>query len=698
VNPAQLRSHPLNSRPTAFALGLLALLACLGGLLGGQAQAGRSDCAAGPSRSGDTARGTPCSDTIVSKPGVRTVFGGGGDDKIYAGSGVTVLAGGGDDTIFASPNGVKVVGGAGSDVITAVLQPQVSADGMAPTTTTGATASCPTGCYLTPGDDVFNGGPGPDIVFGGRSNDTLNGGGGNDLLYGGLGDDVVSGGDGNDLVSGGWGADSVDGQAGDDYARGDTTADTLQDSGGGQDTLSYATGVSPGFPDGSGYPRFSSYRNFPSADGERGVYLSGSVGDSGVPRYGGGVDTVVGGGFETVIGTAFSDYIAGSGADETIYGGGGADVILGNGGNDRIYGGADGDQLDGGKGTNALNGNAGSDLCRSPSSGSSCERTNKHDDGVVLRNPDRISVGMMSPEANGQAQIYLTGSRLADSVTATYNAGPPATVTFSRGSGSAGTFDTSSSASGGCGTPTATTVTCNLANPLDSIVLAGMAGGDTLAASGFPATASVMNLGGEGNDTLSGGDQSEDALVDGPDFTGQGADTLNGLGGDDALVNNGGTDHLLAGNGNDLLLSIISCRGDELNGGGDRDNASWARLTTSVEASLATGQAGAPGAGGPQCASGSLDSLAEIEDLEGSSFADTLSGGSGPNQLLGRAGGDTFRGAEGSDLLLTNAGDLDPLISCGADTDIALIDHPLYGETPDPDCESLQEADPKYAG
>ena len=159
-----------------------------------------------------------------------------------------------------------------------------------------------------------------------------------------------------------------------------------------------------------------------------------------------------------------------------------------------------------------------------------------------------------------------------------------------------------------------------------------------------------------------------------------------------------GTDHLLAGTGNDLLLSIISCRGDELNGGGDRDNASWARLTTSVEASLATGRAGAPGASGPQCASGSLASLAEIEDLEGSSFADTLSGDSGPNQLLGRAGGDTFRGAEGSDLLLTNAGDFDPLISCGADTDIALIDHPLYGETPDPDCESLQEADPKYAG
>ena len=287
---------------------------------------------------------------------------------------------------------------------------------MAPTsTTTGATASCPTGCYLSPGDDVFNGGSGPDIVFGGRSNDTLNGGGGNDLLYGGLGDDTVSGGDGNDLASGGWGADTVDGQAGDDYARAYTTADTLQDSGGGQGHPQLRDRGLPRFPDGSGYPQFSNYRNFPNADGERGVYLNGTVGDSGVPRYGGGVDTVVGGGFEVVIGTAFSDYIQGSGTSETIYGGGGGDVILGGGGTDVLYGGADGDDLDGGGGNDTLNGNAGSDHCRTPFKGSSCERTGRSDGGVVLRDPGRISVGTMAFEAGGLAQLYLAGSSAADS-------------------------------------------------------------------------------------------------------------------------------------------------------------------------------------------------------------------------------------------------------------------------------------------
>jgi Ca2+-binding RTX toxin-like protein len=568
------------------------------------------------------------------------------------------------------------------------------------TLTRDVSDSCPTGCYLSPGDDQFNGGPGPDTVYGGRSNDTLDGGGGDDRLYGGLGDDTVRGGDANDLLSGGWGADSIDGQAGNDYVRGDGTPDTtIQDSGGGNDTLSYATGVTPGFGDGAGYPSFSSYPNFPAADAERGVYLNlgTNVADDGFARYGGGVDTLSATGFETVIGTAFSDDIVGSDRNETIYGGGGGDVLLGSGGNDVLYGGADGDHLDGGTGTNSLNGNAGSDYCHSPDR--ACERWRSSETGVRLRNPSQISVGFMAPEAAGRSQLYLAGSSGADSISATYVPGSPPRVTFTVLSGSAGFFNRDSSAGSGCSIPTSTQATCTLTKPLDSIVLAGVGGADVLQANGFPATVSVINLGGEGADTLTGSDLSEDVLVDGPDFTGAGADRLNGLGGDDALINNNGQDHLLAGNGNDLMLSIFACGGDELNGGGGRDNASWARATTGVEARIVEGVAGQPGDGnGPQCGSAPLSTIAEVEDLEGTSFADRLYGGPGANQLLGRAGGDSFYGAEGSDLLLTNAGDLDPVISCGADPDTAVIDHPLYGESVDPDCESLSEADPKYAG
>ena len=50
--------------------------------------------------------------------------------------------------------------------------------------------------------------------------------------------------------------------------------------------------------------------------------------------------------------------------------------------------------------------------------------------------------------------------------------------------------------------------------PLDSILLAGMAGDDTITANGFPDGTSVVELGGDGADTLTGG-TSEDVLVDG---------------------------------------------------------------------------------------------------------------------------------------------------------------------------------------
>src|SRR5262249_19967763 len=90
---------------------------------------------------------------------------------------------------------------------------------------------------------------GNDVLYGQRGNDTLEGGPGNDRLYGGVGDDRLRGGAGDDLLSGGFGADNLDGEEGTDFVRGDATIDRLGDSGAsGTDTLSFATGVSPGFP------------------------------------------------------------------------------------------------------------------------------------------------------------------------------------------------------------------------------------------------------------------------------------------------------------------------------------------------------------------------------------------------------------------------------------------------------------------
>ncbi|MGN6557387.1 MAG: calcium-binding protein [Solirubrobacterales bacterium] len=596
---------------------LLAMaLACLPAVLalpdGAAAADTTPSCAEGPTRSGDAIYGTPCSDVIVAPASVEDVKGGGGNDVIVP----------------------------------------------APIT---ASTSCPEGCHLGVGSQTFEGGEGDDIVFGERGNDILRGGPGNDQLFGGIGDDLLEGGPGNDRLVGGFGADSIDGQEGDDYVRGDSTIDRIFDTGGGTDTLSYSTGITPGF--GGTVP----FAEFPPAGGERGLQLelgsSGENANNGVAPNGGGVDEVEVGAFETIIGTPFSDYITGTGAGETIYGGGGADAIVGGGGADTLVGGADGD------------------VCEAPGGTTSgCEA------GIATRDPGKVSVGFMTPPgATPYSQLYLVGSSGNDNVTATYS---PTSVSFHL---SAGVFDQSSSDAGGCAV-SETDATCTLPAPLDSLLLAGMGGNDTIAASNFPATVSVVATGGEGNDSITGGAESEDILVDGP---GSGSDVLNALGGDDALTHNGGADELLGGEGNDLFLSNSVCDGERIVGGPGRDNASWARFGEGIEANLATGAAGRPGPGeAPECGAEPLDSVTEVEDLEGSSFDDVLYGDAGPNQLLGHSGRDVYFAGAGEDSILANSGDSDLVINCGPDNDSALVDYPEYGDPEPVECESVAEAAP----
>jgi Ca2+-binding RTX toxin-like protein len=593
-------------------------------------------CSEGPTTVGDTMLGTPCPDRIVAPPGVERVRGGAGDDTIVAGP------------------------------------------------IAAASAPCPSGCRLGVGSQIYEGGPGDDIVFGERGNDILKGGEGNDQLFGGIGDDLVQGGPGFDLLSGGFGADSIDGQAGDDYVRGDGTIDRIFDTGGGTDTLSFATGITPGF----GGTAAAEYAGFPPAGGERGVRLelaaTGENANDGIASFGGGVDEVEGQNFERVIGTPYADLIVGTEGANTVYGGGGADVILGRGGNDSLFGGADGDDLDGGSGSDSFDGGAGTDHCQDPDGPTGCEATSKE---VVPRDSSKVEVGMTTG-APGLTQVYVTGSGGADALTATYS---PAAVALSL---SAGSFDTAAAAASGCAVAVST-ATCTLATPLDAIVLAGMGGADTILANGFPPTAGVVVTGGEGGDQLTGGD-SEDVLVDGPGGSG---DELSALGADDALIHNGGADERLGGEGNDLFLSVSICDADTLVGGGGRDNASWARLVgEGVGARLDEGRAGEPAAGGAlTCPGNAFDVMQEIEDLEGSDSADAFFGDIGPNQLLGHAGPDTYFAQAGNDSILANSGDSDPVIDCGDGVDTAVVDipHPPKFEDAVPvNCETVRQGAP----
>jgi Ca2+-binding RTX toxin-like protein len=608
------------------ALLLLAVAAPAGRAVAAEAP---PSCAAGPVTDGETIRGTPCADVIVAPPGVETVQGGGGDDTILAGP---IAAG---------------------------------------------VESCPSGCRLGVGSQTFEGGPGNDVVFGERGNDILRGGEGNDRLYGGIGDDLLEGGPGNDLLAGGFGADGIDGGPGGDLVRGDGTQDEIVDSGAATDidTLSYATGVTPGFGNKAGYPDFAAHAGFPAAAAERGVYLDLTAaadenGNNGGAPNGGGVDDVAGADFERIVGSPFADYIVGSKPGQTIAGGAGADVLISGGAGSSLDGGADGDDCVGG------------------ASVISCESTLANGP-VTAREKSKVSVGAMTPGSGEYAQLYLVGSSVADEVTVTVAGSPPAqTVTFRLAAGSS--FDNSAAAASGCTVANATEAVCALSTPLDSVLVAGMAGNDKLLAGGLPATTSLMALGGDGNDEVVGGDESDDTLVDGP-----GDDILLGHAGDDALLDNEGRDTLLGEAGNDLFLATAICGGDVTDGGEGRDNASWAKFGEGVAARLDQGLAGRPGpAGAVQCSGGEPDSLRGIEDLEGTSSGDVFYGDAGPNQLLGHLGADSYFAGAGEDSILANSGDYDPTISCGDDVDSAVIDRPQYGEVAGPDCENVFEADP----
>ncbi len=438
------------------------------------------------------------------------------------------------------------------------------------------------------------------------------------------------------------------------------------------------TGATPGFPnEGS----IVEYEGFPPQGGERGVYvdLTDDFANDGKAPEGGGVDEPLPPatnfeGFEIVIGTPFSDVIVGGPGPETIYGGGGADVLLA------------------GEGENHLHGGAGGDYCEGGGTRSSCDFTSPTKK-VEPRDPSKIAVGLMGGGGEWPVGVYLDGSEAADDVSATYTSEPPSVV-FEVQSGSS-VFDAGEAEAGECDAVSSTKAVCPLTVAPDAIDLAGLGGDDSFSAHGFPATTSIVELGGNNADRLAG-TEAEDVLVDGT-----GNDVVDAAGGDDALPNNQGADELFAGPGNDLFISDAVCEGDLLSGGGGVDNANWANFKDApVSIDLAASSAGLLGAGGlPDCGAAPETALHEIEDIEGTNAGDTLIGDAGENQLLGRRGEDSYHAGAGNDTILANSGtptpDPDPVIDCGEGYDTAEIDYPQNGPDATPvECESVLELPP----
>jgi Ca2+-binding RTX toxin-like protein len=180
------------------------------------------------------------------------------------------------------------------------------------------------------------------------------------------------------------------------------------------------------------------------------------------------------------------------------------------------------------------------------------------------------------------------------------------------------------------------------------IDVSGTGKGNVLDFSSLQSTGGVAVFGRAGSDRLVGIAANGDSLKGG-----LGADTLEGLGGNDTLLGgdggdliSGGTggDSLEGGKGSDTLLGGVG--NDTLLGGTQQDTVSYAGAIQAIEVDLARGKATGEG----------VDSLASIEDVQGSEFADRLRGDGSANNLDGGAGNDTLEGAEGPDRLTGGGG------------------------------------------
>ncbi len=647
--------------------------------------------------------GTTFADTLSGNAGDNWLWGLGGNDVLdgrdgndllEVGTGQTTVSGGVGTDSLSFFNNQDFVGG-----VVASLLLQGAAQTINGTSTVNASGI--ENMSGTGFDDVLTGDGGNNVLAGREGGDTLNGGDGDDVL---LGDGSIrmnsfnnQGGSGpitqieddanlfgNDILNGGAGNDTLRGGGGDDILTGGIGSDTL-DGGAGIDTVSYA------------------YRT-------AGMFLNLSV--QGIVQGAGGEnDTLIG--IENVIGTGFNDSIRGDDQANRIdlgagndfsYGGLGADTLIGGDGSDILWHGANINLLTGAlvdPVSGAILGLAHDDLSIDTLQGDAGNDVAYVGLGDIASGGadfDRLFVSFVSYNLalNLDLSTGDASAILAALSGGTYDGfeeygvfGTLFNDTIRGTAGSDRIYDNygNNTFYGGDGDDF-------LSGGFDSSTLYGEAGNDTF----FNGASADKLYGGEGDDVFLYGSSlgpaidppvaADDVIAgdlgrDRIDFNnvaptgGLGvtvnlaltaaqninfgtvkisgiedlygtalADTFNGNGsanalfgrlGDDSLAGFAGDDFLDGGDGADLL-----------DGGKGFDTASYATSLRAVTVSLAlTVAQDTLGAG--------LDTLKDIENLEGSALGDTLTGNSLVNLMTGLAGDDILDGGKGNDTL--NGGD-----------------------------------------
>jgi Ca2+-binding RTX toxin-like protein len=169
-------------------------------------------------------------------------------------------------------------------------------------------------------------------------------------------------------------------------------------------------------------------------------------------------------------------------------------------------------------------------------------------------------------------------------------------------------------------------------------------------------------------DTLSGATNGADVI-----YGYNGNDFIWASGGADTIYGGNGDDYINGGSGNDLMIGGNGA--DQFNGGTGVDTVSYDDSTEGVIVSLVSGE----GFGG----TAEDDTLANVENVTGSWYADMLVGDNGNNVLAGLGGNDTLKGGGGSDTLYGDSGNDTLKGGGGADTlnGGSGVDTASYGES-----------------